>query len=43
VKIGTRDLCEEETDRGGGLTEADLPPRAVLYGLLIVDREKTLC
>jgi hypothetical protein len=25
------------------LTEADLPPRAVLYGRLMVDRENTLC
>jgi hypothetical protein len=42
VKIGRGDLCEEDTDRGGGLTEPDLPPIAVTYGRLMVDRDKTL-
>ena len=42
MKIGMRDLYEEETERGDGLTEADLPPMAVLYGLVTVDRESTL-
>ncbi len=42
LKAGKRDLYEEETVSGGYFTEVDLPPTAVLYGLIRDDREITL-